>query len=1266
MTISEWLNGIGITVSIAASFILIFRGYRKNTKQLSPRWIGAYNLIITVGMILVVGSSIFSPSNNLLFSVATLLVIVFVGFFVVWQARDLLFHQRLPLQELTPQSKKPAPADYAQVKTKRYDEKAYYWNMISTTISDSKDVEKIQILGMTYDISLDEMYVPQKVYEDWSLRDLDENPPELFDPLASLDLEQERKEQLIESARYAIEMIKLHRQCVLVGNPGIGKTTFLKYLTRQIAKHSDSDFQNLIPIYIKLKSFQTNPDLDLLKAILDQCNEKYKLDLTVEAVQEKLHKGELFLLLDGLDETMRNEIYSQAQKAYIDIKEAISGLASQYPMSRIIVTSRKSIYEQQDKELYMKNKSFYKLNLAGFSLKDIRTYIEGRYKLLPANYSRTRLRPDVLLLALQQDIRLRELAAVPLLLSMMTTIYFEGENILADRPALYTKCAELLLRDWDKSRDVQRPSRLTSDQKRKVLEVLAWEIQQGLDSFLSEQTVLKIIRGTIENIPNDEEAKMYLEDIINSSGLLMEDGKGYYGFSQLIMQEYFIARYLKSQKEDPDRLLLSRLNNPWWENILILYASYTDQIQSWLRLLSKYEDIFHIGLLFAGRGIAARSVEERSEVGGQTLENLKKSLSTVKYQSEADEIVHTLVAIADSGTKIRLLEKYMTKGELYPDLRLSFAKCLPGWGDSSISETVVNWLFARRFDASVPVETKMYLAYALGALGEPSVAIRLVKYLGRGHKPGTKREVSIASLELQDYWTLQEKPVLEKVIRSLKRLGNTDIINDLCALLNNPPALFETDQLGKRHEERDGDIHKRDETLSMVRDGLLILIAGTLGVLGRPSPGYDVTDPQLDKQHKCLIDSLASVVKDASRSVPLRSACISSLREVAIPRSKDVITQEVVKTLQLLQGDESIKGHWEILSRIKVVLWILNETPAKPGVAAMLSEKNSGLQARLGLIDFLVQQKADELINDLIDSVRDNTVEIDVRSRIARALGKLGNKKVAADLLSYAREESGADLSVQKAVIVSLGMLYDAGNVSLKDLKAVLSQKLFNAQKNENALDMFLVCSDVLDDISGLDENDKRIIRKRLSREVDNQPGSDLLPIQKAVLGKLGEQYVREDLIKFVCDYNIDKEDNRQSLPTAEDYDKQREINKVFKALEVLFSVEPLEGNKERRANREWHRLVDRMYVPQAPVEIKVRIAQLLGKVGQDKDLCIYLVEKMSTEDTNKFPLVQDNIYRAAKLLSSRAGLRLYRDDHNKIQWQEWEKLLKDPMNVSA
>ena len=355
-----------------------------------------------------------------------------------------------------------------------------------------------------------------------------------------------------------VTAIEKYPKLTILGKPGSGKTTFLKYIAIQcIQGHL---FTDLIPLFISLKVFAELEHKPTLLEWISNIFDNYGI-LEPHTAKDLLAQGRMLVLLDGLDEV--REIDSHR------VFSAINSFYNQFYHNRFIITCRTSAKEFAIEE-------FVEVELADFDDNSIAEFV-GKWfaKKNPAKTS-------IFLETLQRNASIRELANNPLLLTLLCLI-FEETNLPANRLEIYREGIDLLLRKWDAKRNIERQQiyqNLSIHHKQELLSHIAFNSFVKGDYFLKQQELEQYITNYIESSSHEEniescDSTAILQSIEAQHGLLVERSRGIYSFSHLVFQEYFTARKIARFPPQTLNLTLEQLGdrlitNKRWREVTLL------------------------------------------------------------------------------------------------------------------------------------------------------------------------------------------------------------------------------------------------------------------------------------------------------------------------------------------------------------------------------------------------------------------------------------------------------------------------------------------------------------------------------------------------------------------------------------------------------------------------------------------------------------------------------------------------------------------------
>ena len=386
-----------------------------------------------------------------------------------------------------------------------------------------------------------------------------------------------------------------HRCVLIMGDPGSGKSTFVKHVGYALAQAGLADDPTtwletldpwthgaLLPVWIELRSLvacvdSTNDNDDLVAlfySALQRQVAKPPLQGIGEDLEQYLQSREdsVVLLFDGLD-----EVPSMLRKKVVDLVNAV---AERYQCHRVVVTCRPYAYLGQKYRL----NGFHQVTLAAFSPEQIERFIRNWYdqhvtrKLLSLAGAES-LR-DRLIQAAQGN-QLIELAERPLLLTVMAQLHTHKGQLPDDRTQLYQGAVDLLLERWEnKSGEEEKglmaflglPGLKINDVKDGLGEVAFQAHNQQAGRELGEITegdLVNLLRRYFKD--KWEISDKFVTYIRERAGLLIAHKPGAYKFPHLSFQEYLASCYLVAHKDYPGLPSdLVRKDMQRWREVFVL------------------------------------------------------------------------------------------------------------------------------------------------------------------------------------------------------------------------------------------------------------------------------------------------------------------------------------------------------------------------------------------------------------------------------------------------------------------------------------------------------------------------------------------------------------------------------------------------------------------------------------------------------------------------------------------------------------------------
>lgn len=442
------------------------------------------------------------------------------------------------------------------------------------------DIERLHgtmpLWGVDHWVPLGELFVDVNILEEVSSnrrselddlwQDFSQNPGYRGLDRIGLGKEQQRVSGL--------EVLTKNNNLMVVGKPGSGKTI---YLQRVVTECNAGKLQAYrIPALIMLRNFVE--DGREMGYSVERYLERYWRLSDVET-KLVLDEGRSLVLLDGVD-----EVTGEDGKA---IAKQIKRFARDYPQVQVIVTCRTQSQESRFDR-------FDYVEVADFNELQVRSFAEHWFQTVCADATVGQAKATAFLdqLFREENKPIRELAITPILLSLTCTVFYRTEKFYSKRSKLYEEGLELLLEQWDKSREIERDEfyrDLSLERKLELLSCLAVKKFEQAQYVLFEQAE---IEGYIAEflVIGLRESRVVLRAIESQHGLLIERSRGIWSFSHLTFQEYLVARHISLKSEY--KKFISYITETSWYEVFLLTASMVQDLNCFIQSMNrKIEDL---------------------------------------------------------------------------------------------------------------------------------------------------------------------------------------------------------------------------------------------------------------------------------------------------------------------------------------------------------------------------------------------------------------------------------------------------------------------------------------------------------------------------------------------------------------------------------------------------------------------------------------------------------------------------------------------------
>jgi hypothetical protein len=372
----------------------------------------------------------------------------------------------------------------------------------------------------------------------------------------------------------------------ILGAPGSGKTTMMRYLTLMYAARTPRklhpDAPQFIPVLLYLRdvypTILQNPDLPLADLVTDWAQKLQTSDPLKPPTgwfAKKLSQNRCLILLDGLDE-VADETQRQQISRWVDRQ------LYEYPQIPFILTSRPLGYEKAQLQ-----EDVMVLEVEPMTTEQIHTFVRNWYLATEVRSQGGEVDLGIREEATQQANRLiaeidrqpalAEMASNPLLLTMIATVYRRRASLPLNRVELYREICQVLLEKRQRAKGMTDV--LTADQKQSVLQPLALDLTQRNTLKFKLEDVRPLLQAKLATLPGlDWTPEQFLKQLREVDALIAKEQEDVFEFAHRSFQEYLTATEIKETNQEA--LLIDALHDPesleWWADTMRLYAAQTD------------------------------------------------------------------------------------------------------------------------------------------------------------------------------------------------------------------------------------------------------------------------------------------------------------------------------------------------------------------------------------------------------------------------------------------------------------------------------------------------------------------------------------------------------------------------------------------------------------------------------------------------------------------------------------------------------------------
>ncbi|BAZ05026.1 NACHT domain-containing protein [Calothrix sp. NIES-3974] len=428
---------------------------------------------------------------------------------------------------------------------------------------------RLKVLGMREPVALESIYITVFFLKNSDVRRLE----------SVESLERAYRENRSFQPRNAtkvsgIEVANQKQYLMVLGGPGVGKSTFLRKIGLEALKGKNGAYQHeCIPVFLELKRF-TSAKIDIVQAIIEEfkiCGLPY----AQESTQKLLTDGRLLILFDGLDEV--------PVKYVSRVMETIENFCDQYYQNRFIISCRIAAYRS-----YFQR--FTDVAMAEFDNTQIKQFISNWFQSEEDKRIGT-AKKCWEILQKPENSGAKELANTPLLLTFLCLVYDHSQHFANKRSGLYRQALRILLEAWAAEKRIMREEihkGLSTELEEILLADIAYKGFKNDQLFFPRWEITRDIRNFISNhfnVPQYLNGEEILNAIAVQQGILVERAADIYSFCHLSFQEYLTAQYITDNHEAANLVNLHLLDKRWYEVFLLVAGLMRRGVDEFLMMM---------------------------------------------------------------------------------------------------------------------------------------------------------------------------------------------------------------------------------------------------------------------------------------------------------------------------------------------------------------------------------------------------------------------------------------------------------------------------------------------------------------------------------------------------------------------------------------------------------------------------------------------------------------------------------------------------------
>lgn len=404
----------------------------------------------------------------------------------------------------------------------------------------------VKVLGMSVSKRLQDFYYPTNVSPDIQRRLYEADWLEKGKGTPSRA--RSKRQRSLDGTEY----VSGHDRIVVLGGPGAGKTTFLRYLglaytEKDVFAHTKLG-KSKFPVFVSLPHLAKSK-----KSIFDYVADQL-VDVSDEYARDFLRRvfqgGMAIFLLDSLDEV------PSAHRD--DLMDVIKEATSTFVRCKYVVSCRAADYQGG-------MESFNEVELCPLTTDAVKKIVRSWFANEPES-------GEKLLSVIDNDSGFSSLTETPLLLSLLCIQYRHDLVLPRRKSEVYKRCVDALLRDWDTSRGFRRDTsyaQLSDEHKERFFENIAGRFLIESKSYIMPTP--RLLEVAAEFLPrvglHKSDTPGVIVEVESHHGIIERYSAESYCFSHASFQEYFAARDAISRRVEVD-LVRRHLDDESWLGVI--------------------------------------------------------------------------------------------------------------------------------------------------------------------------------------------------------------------------------------------------------------------------------------------------------------------------------------------------------------------------------------------------------------------------------------------------------------------------------------------------------------------------------------------------------------------------------------------------------------------------------------------------------------------------------------------------------------------------